>query len=322
MPLLIKKTICVVEDDPDISDLIAYLLDSLGFRVINYATVNAFDRRPTAVVPDLLILDIMLPDGSGLDICRRWKEEDQTRHVPVLMMSAHSDGKSLAQGVAAGAQGLGCDLLVCPPFTAIEPVARALQGTAVAVGGQDCHTQVQGAHTGDVSAAMLRDAGASWVILGHSERRQHHGESDELVREKVQAAVAAGLIPIVCVGETETQRASRQETDVVGWQLATHMRPGRDWFTTEYFCEQHAGPADQPIPLEHVFRRVQVFCDVYFAGVAVSAPVSHTEAVARLESAIRAAGGAIDVHQVRSYVVRSAPQTSPGLELVGRERLE
>jgi len=126
----------------------------------------------------------------------------------------------LAQGVAAGAQGLGCDLLVCPPFTAIEPVARALQGTAVAVGGQDCHTQVQGAHTGDVSAAMLRDAGASWVILGHSERRQHHGESDELVREKVQAAVAAGLTPIVCVGETETQRASRQETDVVGWQLA------------------------------------------------------------------------------------------------------
>jgi len=126
----------------------------------------------------------------------------------------------LAQGVAAGGQGLGCDLLICPPFTAIEPVARALQGSAVAVGGQDCHTQVQGAHTGDVSAAMLRDAGASWVILGHSERRQHHGESDELVREKVQAAVAAGLIPIVCVGETETQRASRQETDVVGWQLA------------------------------------------------------------------------------------------------------
>ena len=116
--------------------------------------------------------------------------------------------------------GLACELLVCPPFTAIEPVARALAGSAVAVGGQDCHPKGQGAHTGDISAAMLRDAGATWVILGHSERRQNHGETDELVREKVLAAVEAGLTPIVCVGETEDQRASGQETEVVGWQIA------------------------------------------------------------------------------------------------------
>ncbi len=126
----------------------------------------------------------------------------------------------LANGVRSGAQGLACELLVCPPFTAIEPVARALQGSGVAVGGQDCHAQGQGAHTGDISAAMLRDAGATWVILGHSERRQNHGEIDELVREKVLAAVDAGLTPIVCVGETEDQRNAGQETDVVGWQLA------------------------------------------------------------------------------------------------------
>lgn len=126
----------------------------------------------------------------------------------------------LAAGVRDGAQGLACDLLVCPPFTALETVSRTLAGTDVAVGGQDCHTQVQGPHTGDVSAAMLRDAGAGWVILGHSERRQNHGETDELVREKVLAAVAAGLTPIVCVGETEDQRAAGQETEVVGWQLA------------------------------------------------------------------------------------------------------
>ena len=126
----------------------------------------------------------------------------------------------LATAVHAGAQGLACDLLMCPPFTAVEPVARVLAGSAVAVGGQDCHAKGQGAHTGDVSAAMLRDAGATWVILGHSERRQNHGETDELVREKVLAAVDAGLMPIVCVGETEDQRSSGQETEVVGWQIA------------------------------------------------------------------------------------------------------
>jgi triosephosphate isomerase (TIM) len=116
--------------------------------------------------------------------------------------------------------GLTCDLLVCPPFTQIVAVAQMLAGSAVAVGGQDCHPTSHGAHTGDISAPMLRDAGATWVILGHSERRQNHSESDELVREKVLAAVAAGLTPIVCVGETADQRTSGQETEVVGWQLA------------------------------------------------------------------------------------------------------
>jgi triosephosphate isomerase (TIM) len=136
------------------------------------------------------------------------------------MNGLRADAIALAQGVGAGLRGLACELLVCPPFTVIEAVAKALDGSAVAVGGQDCHTAQQGAHTGDVSAAMLRDAGASWVILGHSERRQNHDETDELVREKVLAAVEAGLTPIVCVGETEEQRSSGQETEVVGWQLA------------------------------------------------------------------------------------------------------
>ena len=126
----------------------------------------------------------------------------------------------LATALRDGAQGVACELLVCPPFTVIEPVARVLAGTAVAVGGQDCHIAQQGAHTGDISPAMLRDAGAQWVILGHSERRQNHGETDELVREKVLAAVDGGLTPIVCVGETEDQRSGGQETEVVGWQLA------------------------------------------------------------------------------------------------------
>jgi triosephosphate isomerase len=131
-----------------------------------------------------------------------------------------ADALALAQGVAAGSAGLGCALLVCPPSVHLASVAQALAGSAVAVGGQDCHQEKHGAHTGDVSAPMLRDLGASWVILGHSERRQNHGETDELVREKTLAAIDAGLTPIVCVGETADQRASGQETEIVGWQLA------------------------------------------------------------------------------------------------------
>jgi triosephosphate isomerase len=127
---------------------------------------------------------------------------------------------ALAKGVAAGAGGLSCDVLICPPAIHLAAVAQAVAGSAVGVGGQDCHQAKQGAHTGDVSGPMLRDAGATWVILGHSERRQNHGETDELIREKTLAAVEAGLTPIVCVGETADQRSGGQETEVVGWQLA------------------------------------------------------------------------------------------------------
>ncbi len=130
---------------------------------------------------------------------------------------------SLARELAAGAPDAaagGCGLLVCPPFTCLAAVGEALAGTPVALGGQDCHMAQSGAHTGDISAEMLREAGASYVVLGHSERRQNHGETDEMVREKVLAAMAAGLIPIVCVGETEEQRASGRETEAVGWQIS------------------------------------------------------------------------------------------------------
>jgi triosephosphate isomerase len=136
-----------------------------------------------------------------------------------------AEAVALARAVAAGAQDTGAgpidaDLLICPTTLHLGAVADAVKGSAVAVGGQDCHEAKQGAHTGDIAAPMLRDAGASWVILGHSERRHNHGETDELVREKTLAAVAAGLTPIVCVGETDDQRAGGQETEVVGWQIA------------------------------------------------------------------------------------------------------
>ena len=131
-----------------------------------------------------------------------------------------AEAMALAKAVAAGAGGLSCELLVCPPATVIRPVAGALAGTPVAVGGQDCHGAASGAHTGDIAAAMLRDAGASWVILGHSERRSNHGETDTQVAAKVAAAVAGGLMPIVCVGETEAERLAGRQEAVVGTQLA------------------------------------------------------------------------------------------------------
>ncbi|HUC65653.1 MAG TPA: triose-phosphate isomerase [Stellaceae bacterium] len=124
------------------------------------------------------------------------------------------------------AAGLACDLLVCPPATLISQFAEALRGTAVGIGGQDCHAAPPGAHTGDIAAVMLRDAGASHVILGHSERRQDHGETDEEVRQKVAAALEAGLVPIVCVGETEAQRTAGRETETVGWQLSGSLPHG------------------------------------------------------------------------------------------------
>jgi triosephosphate isomerase (TIM) len=112
-----------------------------------------------------------------------------------------------------------CDMLLCPPATLIAQMAWAAKGTALAIGGQDCHPKASGAHTGDIAAAMLKDAGASYVILGHSERRSDHGETDALVQEKTNAAITAGLIAIVCLGETEAQRDAGTTLDVIGRQL-------------------------------------------------------------------------------------------------------
>lgn len=114
----------------------------------------------------------------------------------------------------------GVDLLVCPPATLIVSFVEAAKGSAVKVGGQDCHPKPSGAHTGDVAAEMLADAGASAVIVGHSERRTDHGETDALVRAKAEAAHRAGLVAIVCIGETQSERDGGQTLGVVERQLA------------------------------------------------------------------------------------------------------
>jgi len=120
----------------------------------------------------------------------------------------------------------GCEMLLCPPATLIARMADLARGTALKIGGQDCHARASGAHTGDISAAMLLDAGASHVILGHSERRADHGESDDAVCAKAEAALAAGLVAVVCVGETEAERDAGQTLDVVGRQLAGSVPAG------------------------------------------------------------------------------------------------
>ncbi len=130
-----------------------------------------------------------------------------------------ADGLALAAAIAEGGGNSACDLLVCPPSTILRPVTEALSGSSVAVGGQDCHEAENGAYTGDLSAVMVRDAGASHVILGHSERRHGLGESDARVRAKTEAALAAGLVAIVCIGETEAERDAGQTLDVLSRQL-------------------------------------------------------------------------------------------------------
>ena len=111
------------------------------------------------------------------------------------------------------------DVLICPPATLVSEAAKAASGTLVAIGGQDCHAQPSGAFTGDISAEMLRDAGATAVIVGHSERRQYHSESNETVAAKARAAHRASLHAIVCVGETEAERLAGRAIDVVSTQL-------------------------------------------------------------------------------------------------------
>jgi len=123
------------------------------------------------------------------------------------------------------------DVLICPPATLLSRAA-ATASVTVAFGAQDCHPEISGAFTGDVSAEMLRDAGATAVIVGHSERRQYHGETDSIVNAKAKAAWRAGLTAIICVGETEDQRTRGEAADIVARQLAGSVPDGAAPATT------------------------------------------------------------------------------------------
>jgi triosephosphate isomerase len=145
------------------------------------------------------------------------------------MNMLRADGIALARQIAERARGTHrVELLVCPPFTLLGPVGDALAGSGAALGGQDCHTQKQGAFTGCVSAEMLKDAGCSHAIVGHSERRHTCGESDADVRAKTEAAWRAGLVAIVCVGETRAEREAGRALDIVAAQIAGSLPDGAD----------------------------------------------------------------------------------------------
>src|SRR5687768_3330026 len=135
--------------------------------------------------------------------------------VSASLTELHAIGHGFMHGLDAETEAL-----VCVPATLLYRASEILHQTPVKSGGQDCHARESGAHTGDISAEMLKDAGASHVIVGHSERRTDHGETDAVVRAKVQAAWRAGLTAIVCIGETEAERRGGSTLDVVRRQLA------------------------------------------------------------------------------------------------------
>jgi triosephosphate isomerase len=126
---------------------------------------------------------------------------------------------SIGKGFMGGLE-TEADALICVPATLLARAADVLSATPVAVGGQDCHGKQSGAHTGDVSAEMLKDAGARYVIVGHSERRADHGETDAMVAEKAAAGWRAGLVSIICIGETREERDAGQTLDVLSRQIA------------------------------------------------------------------------------------------------------
>ena len=137
--------------------------------------------------------------------------------------------------VIAGARGLpNADFMICPPATLVARFAALAQGSRVAIGGQDCHAKPAGAYTGDIAAEMLKDAGASAVIVGHSERRHYHGETDAMVRVKALAARRAGLLAIICVGETRAERDASKTHTVVRAQLDGSLPDGLADFVIAY----------------------------------------------------------------------------------------
>ena len=157
-----------------------------------------------------------MPDAIRPLIAGNWKMNG--------LKSSLAEFEAMREGAAAVAAK--ADLLVCPPATLIAGFADKVKGSKLAIGGQDCHPKPSGAHTGDLSAEMLADAGASAIIVGHSERRADHAETDALVRQKAESAWRAGLTAIVCIGETQAQRDAGQTLEICGGQLRGSLPDG------------------------------------------------------------------------------------------------
>jgi triosephosphate isomerase (TIM) len=144
------------------------------------------------------------------------------------MKASVAEIRALRDGIAAGGFAERADIMICPPATLIGAFAAEADGAGLVIGAQDCHAKASGAFTGDLSAAMLADSGAKAVILGHSERRSYHGERDQDVREKVKAAHAAGLLAIMCLGETAGERRLGLTLAVMARQLEGSLPDSAD----------------------------------------------------------------------------------------------
>jgi triosephosphate isomerase len=167
-------------------------------------------------------------------------------------MNGLSGASAALDKIIAGAAKLPAqvDVLICPPFTLVAGFAARARGTRVAIGGQDCHAKAFGAHTGDIAAEMLADAHATAVIVGHSERRSDHHETDADVRAKALAARRTGLLPIVCVGETRAERDAGRDRAVVGTQLDGSLPDGTPDFVVAYEPVWAIGAGVTPTPAD------------------------------------------------------------------------
>jgi triosephosphate isomerase len=180
------------------------------------------------------------------------------------MHTTLAEAHALALGVREGCQGLaGVRVVLCPPFTALATVARVLAGSPLVAGAQDAHWESKGAFTGAVSMTQVADAGARVVILGHSERRQHFGETDATVHRKVRAALAQHLTPLVCVGETAAERGANAALDVVGRQLRAALEGlgpeeiARCWLAYEPVWAIGTGQTATPAQAGEVHRHLR-----------------------------------------------------------------
>jgi triosephosphate isomerase len=172
---------------------------------------------------------------------------------------------------------LNCNVLVCPPATLLMAVHRLTRQTPIALGGQDCHAESKGPHTGDIAAEMLKDAGASAVILGHSERRVEHGETDALIKAKTLTAQGAGLSAIVCIGESLAERQEGRTLDVITKQISGSLPPKASPQQTIVAYEPvwaiGTGLTPSPREIGDVHRHIRSILAKLFDGYSAAIPI-------------------------------------------------
>ena len=214
------------------------------------------------------------------------------------MNGLHADGLARASALAGHAAGGDCggDIVVCPPATLLFALRAVFAGSQIELGGQDCHATPEGAHTGDVSAPMLADAGCAYVIVGHSERRAGHGEADETVAGKAAAAHAAGLATIVCVGESAVDRDDGRALAVIGRQVERSLPDGSTTDNTAIAYEPvwaiGTGRTPAPADIEAAHAEVRAGWERRFSGSGAALRVLYGGSVtARNAGEIMAAPG-------------------------------